>query len=101
LRVYDNTRIPAKQQQKGLTPTSLTNQPDSSKQQIGGNGTRFLAGKRQIFFKIFFFFKHFNHIFAQYVHHISLGNWSDFMYFIDVYKLGSQFVHSTLWLNLV
>ena len=52
--VYENTRIPAKQQQKGLTRTSPVNKPHSSKQQQDGNGTRFLAGKRQIFF-----FKHF------------------------------------------
>jgi len=71
----------------------------SSKQQLDGNGTWILAGKRQILFKKFF--KHFNHIVTQYVHHTSLGNWSDFMYFIDVKTLGSQCVHSTLWLNLL
>jgi len=52
--VYDKTRIPAKQQQKGLTPTSLVYKFHSSKQQLDGNGTRFLAGKGQIlFFKSF------------------------------------------------
>jgi hypothetical protein len=35
----DNTRIPAKQQQKGLTPTSPVNKPHSPKQQLDGNGT--------------------------------------------------------------
>ena len=38
----------------------------------------------------------FYHIFTQFVHHISLGNWSDFMYCIDVQTLRSECVHSTL-----
>jgi len=50
LRIYDNTSILAKQQKKGLTPKSLVNKPHSSKQQLDGNGTRFLAGKSQILF---------------------------------------------------
>ena len=35
---------------KGLTPTSPVNKPHSPKQQLDGNRTRFLAGKRQILF---------------------------------------------------
>jgi len=42
-------------------------------------------------------FLNFNHIVTQYVHHTSLGNWFDFMYFVDINTLGSQYVHSTLW----
>ena len=83
-----------------VTVWSLVNKPHSSKQQLDGNGTRFLADKRQILF-FFLIFKHFNLLVTHYVHHTSLGNWSDFMYFTDVYTLGSQCVHSTLWLNLL
>ena len=58
-----------------------------------------LVNAKYNFFKQFL--KILNHIVTQYVHHTSLGNWSDFMYFIDVRTLGSQCVHSTLWLNLL
>ena len=54
MTVYDNTRIPAKQQQQELTPTSPVNKPRSSKQQLDSKGTRFLAGKRQILLFLIF-----------------------------------------------
>jgi len=38
-RIIDQSSSTTKQQQKGLTPTSLVNKPRSSKQQLDGNGT--------------------------------------------------------------